>query len=207
MSDPSSPGAHPAPFVPYALAAGFVALAIWSIIEPASTEVWVAEMGPVLTVYLLLVLTWRKFRFSNTAYVLMAMWLYWHTVGAHYTFALVPFDFFNHLIGASRNEYDRVGHYIIGFYAFAVAEWLLRRRYCGPWLATAFGLTFIMSIAAAYEIFEWQYAVREGGEAGVEFLGAQGDIWDAQQDMLADTMGAITGLVLFWLVRPHKSYR
>ena len=207
MSDSTSARAPGKPFVPGAIALVFVVLVVWSVIRPASMDVWIAEMGPVLTVYLLLVLTWRKFRFSNTAYVLMAMWLYWHTVGAHYTFALVPFDFFNHLIGASRNEYDRVGHYIIGFYAFAVAEWLIRKRYCGPWLATAFGLTFMMSIAAAYEIFEWQYAVGEGGEAGIEFLGAQGDIWDAQKDMLADTLGAVTGLVLFWLVRPHRAYR
>ncbi len=56
-----------------------------------------------------------------------------------------------------------------------------------------------MSIAAAYEIIEWQYAVLEGGTAGIEFLGSQGDIWDAQKDMLADTLGAVVTLILFWV--------
>ena len=61
-----------------------------------------------------------------------------------------------------------------------------------------------MSVAAAYEIIEWQYAVIEGGDAGVEFLGSQGDVWDAQKDMLADTLGAATSLLLFLMVRPDK---
>ena len=61
-----------------------------------------------------------------------------------------------------------------------------------------------MSVAAAYEIIEWQYAVIEGGDAGVEFLGSQDDVWDAQKDMLADTLGAATSLLLFLMVRPDK---
>ena len=38
-------------------------------------------------------------------------------------------------------------------------------------------------------------------EAGVEFLGSQGDVWDAQEDMLADTLGAVFAVALFWIVR------
>jgi len=36
----------------------------------------------------------------------------------------------------------------------------------------------------------------------IKFLGSQGDIWDAQKDMLADTLGAITSLVAYWVIRP-----
>ena len=60
-----------------------------------------------------------------------------------------------------------------------------------------FGLFAIMALAAAYEIIEWWYAVLAGGEAGIEFLGSQGDIWDAQTDMLCDTLGAVTALIIF----------
>ncbi|HDL3289032.1 TPA: DUF2238 domain-containing protein, partial [Mannheimia haemolytica] len=38
--------------------------------------------------------------------------------------------------------------------------------------------------------------------AGVEFLGSQGDIWDAQKDMLADTLGALTALMIYLIARP-----
>ena len=60
-----------------------------------------------------------------------------------------------------------------------------------------------MAVAAGYEIVEWVYAVLEGGNAGVEFLGSQGDIWDAQKDMLADTLGAVCTLALFWSLGPR----
>ena len=85
-----------------------------------------------------------------------------------------------------------------------MAEWLLRKRQATLVIALFFGLFFIMSVAAAYEIIEWQYAVIEGGDAGVEFLGSQGDVWDAQKDMLADTLGAVTSLLLFLMIRPDK---
>jgi putative membrane protein len=61
-----------------------------------------------------------------------------------------------------------------------------------------------MSIAAGYEIIEWWYAAAEGGEAGVEFLGSQGDVWDAQKDMLADTLGALAAIALYGFTRPDK---
>ena len=87
------------------------------------------------------------------------------------------------------------------------AEWLLRRGHCRLVPAMVFGLLLVMGIAAAYEIVEWWYAVLAAGDAGIEFLGSQGDIWDAQKDMLADTLGAVFSLLLFAFVRPDKAYR
>ena len=172
---------------------------------------WWAEATPLFIVFGALVLTFRQFRFSDTAYVLMSMWLFLHMIGAKYTFANVPFDWGNQilapLLGEGRNHFDRFAHYIIGFYAFPMAEWLLRKRKATFGTTLLFALFFIMSVAATYEIIEWQYAVIEGGNAGVEFLGSQGDIWDAQKDMLADTLGAITSLVLYVFMRPDKKFQ
>ncbi|MFV0421809.1 DUF2238 domain-containing protein [Oleidesulfovibrio sp.] len=169
-------------------------------IAPASRAVWIAEVVPVLFVFLLLACTYKVFRFSNVAYGLMAFWIFWHTIGAHFTFSEVPFGFVSDLFGFERNHFDRVGHFSVGFYAYAMCELLLRRKLTGPIIATLFSLFFIMSIAAAYEIIEWWYAVAEGGEAGLAVLGSQGDIWDAQKDMLADTLGALFSLALFWIM-------
>ncbi len=33
------------------------------------------------------------------------------------------------------------------------------------------------------------------------------DIWDAQKDMLADTLGALTALLLYLVVRPDRTMR
>lgn len=132
----------------------------------------------------------------------MMFWLVWHTIGGHYTFANVPFDFITDLFNFQRNHFDRIGHIVVGFYAYPMAEFLTRKKYANIIVASFFGLFFIMSIACAYEIVEWAYAVIYGGNTGIEFLGSQGDIWDAQKDMLADMAGAIASLFLFWYIRP-----
>lgn len=180
------------------LAGIFVVFFIWMGIAPVDREVWVAEIVPVVFVFLLLVLTVRTFRFTPAAYLFMAFWLFWHTVGGHYTFANVPFGFITDMLGATRNHFDRVGHFSVGFYAYAMAELLTRRRLAGPVVTTLFGLFFIMAVAAGYEILEWWYAVSNDPAAGDAFLGSQGDVWDAQKDMLADTLGAIFSLAVFW---------
>ena len=189
---------------PYLLASLFVAVFAWLAVSPYSRTVWIAEVTPVVFVFLLLAVTYPRFRFSNTAYTLMAVWLFWHTVGGHYTFARVPFGWFSDMLGFERNHFDRLGHFSVGLYAYPMMEWLLRKRYCGSVLAGFFALFFIMSIAAGYEIVEWWFAALEGGDAGVDFLGAQGDIWDAQKDMLADTLGALCAIALYLLVRPDR---
>ena len=49
----------------------------------------------------------------------------------------------------------------------------------------------------SYELIEWIYAASAAPEAGMAYLGSQGDIWDAQKDMLADTLVAIVATTLF----------
>ncbi len=197
----SSPLAY---YFPHGLAVIFTIFFIVLGIEPHHRGVWVAEVLPVVMIFGFLVLTFGKFRFSNLAYALMAFWMFWHTFGGHYTFALTPFDWFNDWIGSERNQFDRIGHFSVGFYAFAIAEWLLRKNYCRIWIATFFSLFAIMSVAAGYEIIEWWFAVSVDENAGTNFLGAQGDIWDAQKDMLMDTLGAFFALILFHLYRPDR---
>lgn len=197
--------------VPLILAIIFIAMSLWAGISPNDRAVWYAETTPLFIVFLALVFTYKKFKFSNTAYILMSVWLLLHTIGAKYTFAAVPFEWGNEFLtpifGDGRNHFDRLAHFSIGFYAFAMSEWLLRKHKCTFGTALWFGLFFMMSIAGAYEIIEWLYAVIKGGNAGIEFLGSQGDIWDAQKDMLCDTLGAIFSLILFVFIRPDKQIR
>ena len=60
----------------------------------------------------------------------------------------------------------------------------------------------IAFVAMSYELIEWLYAAYgSNAAAGANFLGSQGDIWDAQKDMLMDTLGAIAAVLLFLAVR------
>lgn len=172
----------------------FIALGI----NPYDRTVWFAENIPIMLIVLFLVFTYRKFQFSNTAYILMSILIFMHTIGGHYTFARVPFTFITNLFGFERNHYDRVAHFSVGFYAYAMAELLYKKKVVTKtWALLLFPIFFILSVAAGYELFEWIYAVSADSNAGIEVLGSQGDIWDAQKDMLADTLGAIFAIILF----------
>ena len=189
--------------IPHLLLLGYVLLFIWGAIGPYDRATWWAENVPIVIIVAALVLMYvRGVRFSATAYVLMAVLPYWHTVGGHYTFERVPFDWFNDLFGFERNMYDRVGHFSVGFYAFAIAEYLLGRGKMSRPLACTFAIFSIAFVAMAYELIEWGYAAYGGNaEAGANFLGSQGDIWDAQKDMLMDTLGAVASIALFLALR------
>ncbi|MFL5608075.1 MAG: DUF2238 domain-containing protein [Gemmatimonadaceae bacterium] len=193
--------------VPAVLFAGYVALFIWGAINPFDRATWWAENIPiVLLVATLVVLYVRGVRFSPLAYLLMAVLPYWHTVGGHYTFERVPFGWFSRAFGFERNMYDRIGHFSVGFFAFGILEYLLTRRLMSRRLACLFALFAIGFVAMSYELIEWGYAAYGGNaEAGANFLGSQGDVWDAQKDMLMDTLGAVAAMLLFLAVRRRES--
>lgn len=178
----------------------YIILFILLGISPVERGTWMVENITVLVVVLALVILYiKKVRFSNTSYILMYVFIIMHTIGGHYTFANVPFDWFTNFFGFERNHYDRIAHFTVGFYAYPIAEILLARGLVAKrWVAFLFGIFTIMATAAAYEIFEWIYAISTDPSAGNAILGSQGDIWDAQEDMLADTLGALVASA--WMV-------
>ena len=168
-------------------------------IAPYDRDVWWAENIPVLIVVGALVSLARIHRFSNTSYILMSVFIILHTIGGHYTFERVPFDWVTNYFGFDRNHYDRLAHFSVGFYAYPIAEVLMTRRLVRTrWIVALFPIFTIATVAGVYEIIEWQYASYSDPDAGIAVLGSQGDIWDAQKDILADTLGAILVMMLFF---------
>jgi len=180
-------------YFPHFLLAVYIVEFIWAGINPFSRAVWYAENGPILALVIFIVILYiKKVRFSNLAYALMFVLPFVHTIGGHYTFELVPFDWFNNLFGFERNMYDRVGHFAVGFYALPIMEYLCSRGLVTKkWVAATYSVFAISFVAVFYEWIEWWYAATYGGSAGAAFLGSQGDIWDAQKDMLMDVGGAV----------------
>lgn len=183
-------------------------LVLFSVLafNPIDRATWFAEN---LTVWIILAvilgLYWGGIRFSRLAYALMFVLIYLHTIGGHYTFALVPFDWVSDFFGFERNHYDRMAHFSVGFYAFAIAEWLwMKRLVSAKFLLFTYPVFVIATVAMSYELIEWIYAAGAAPEMGAAYLGSQGDIWDAQKDMLADTLGALVATTLFFFVRKPK---
>lgn len=178
----------------------FVALSCWSAINPHDIQVWWTEMLTALLLVGGLALTYRHFRFSNTAYLFLSVWCFMQVIGAHYTFELVPFDAITNAFGFERNHYDRVAHFVVGLCGFAIAELLWRRRIVNSVTsATIFSIICVLAIAGFWELVEWIYAEIDGGDAGQAFLGSQGDEWDAHKDMLMDTFGGLFAATIFRL--------
>ena len=72
--------------------------------------------------------------------------------------------------------------------------------------AAWFSVVFMLAIAGVWEIAEWAYAEIDGGDAGQAFLGSQGDIWDAQKDMLLDTLGAALAALIFYVQQRRSAH-
>lgn len=182
-----------------ALLAVFLIVWIWAAINPIYPEDWLLENYLVFIFVPIILLTARYFKLSNLSYTLITIFMCLHVIGSHYTYAEVPFGYLlQSWLGADRNMYDRLVHFTFGLLlAYPVREMFGRvaksKGIWGFWFPVE--LTFAFS--AIYELIEWSAAVFVNPEAGLAFLGAQGDIWDAQKDMLADTLGAIFATTVF----------
>lgn len=187
------------------LAALYLAVCALCAISPVDRVTWWAENATVwLFVGWVAALYARGIRFSNVAYTLMTLFFCLHTIGGHYTFSEVPFGWVSDLIGAERNHYDRLCHFMVGVFALPLYEWVWQRRVTtSRALAYLVGWLGIVAFAGLFEIFEWLYAASASPDAGAAFLGSQGDAWDAQKDMLADTLGATVTLALHRLLSPR----
>ena len=184
--------------IPQGLFITYLVVFVLCAINPYDRAVWWAENIPVMLVVTALVMTRPRFQFSDASYILMSFFLIMHTIGGHYTFERVPFDWVSQLFGFERNHYDRLAHFSVGFYAYAIAELLLVKSLVRSRLILMlFPLFTIVTVAGVYEVFEWWYAISADPAAGIAVLGSQGDIWDAQKDILADTLGAILVMILF----------
>lgn len=179
-------------------------LSLWSYLHAYDAQVWWTEMAMVfllVPLYVWLDVTGRC-RLSLPATAALFLWFYLQVVGACYTFERVPFDFIGQFFGCERNHYDRVAHFVVGVNAVGIAEILWQKRLVSSAVVAAGAAVIaIMALANFWELVEWLYAEWDGGTAGAAFLGSQGDVWDAQKDMLMDTLGALLGSGLFLAAR------
>lgn len=176
-----------------------LAVLIWSGWNPAGRFNWLMETLPAIIGGAILVLTYHRFRFTTLSYTLVWVFALILMIGGHYTYAQVPIgNWARNAFGLSRNHFDRVGHVFQGVIPAMLARELIQRTSelrPGKWLFV-FCVSLALAISAGYELFEWQYAITFGGKQADDFLGSQGDIWDAQKDMLMALCGAAGSLLL-----------
>ena len=182
----------------------------WSAIGPYDYTIWAFEILPGTLVMAALVLTFRYFRFSDVAYTLICLQFVLLSTGAKYTYAEVPlFNWIRDTFELSRNHFDRVGHFAQGFVpAIIVREWLLRLSSLRlAWVVFVLVASVCLAFSAAYEVLEMAVVLIFYPESGPEWLGHQGDPFDAQWDMLMALLGAILAQALLGKVHDRSMDR
>lgn len=175
-------------------------------ISPYDRGVWVAENIPIILLVGVLIVISKYHTYSKMSCWLMLFLPVLHTIGGHFTFERVPFNLVTEFFEFERNHYDRIAHFSVGFYAYPIAEYVKERSLIlSKPLAGLFAITCIFTVASLYEIFEWWYALSASAEAGLAVLGSQGDIWDAQKDMLADGSGAVFVIIIYFIQSNRKN--
>lgn len=179
-------------------------------VAPLDRHDWLLENALLVIAVVTLTATYRRFPLSRISYTLIFLFLCLHTLGAHYTYAQVPYDrwwasfsgtTFNDLVGWERNNFDRLVHFAYGLLlAYPIRELFLRvagvRGFWGYFLP----LDLTMSTSMLFELIEWLVAEVFGGDLGAAYLGTQGDVWDAHKDMALASLGALVAMtVTAWL--------
>lgn len=171
-------------------------------ISTFNSEIWYLEnILPVCSI-IVLIYTYKWFRFSNKSYTMIALLLILQIIGAKYSYTLVPINDILQLgILPKRNNYDRVVNLIFGFTfmlpAMEISRLCLRVKGNRSVIAS---ILIIISAVSVYKIFEmWVFAL-VNPEIGIMFLGAQGDIMDSIKDIELSIYGALT-FILYITVR------
>ncbi|MFC7439729.1 DUF2238 domain-containing protein [Laceyella putida] len=174
------------------LLGSFVAVLIWSAIRPAMWTAWWYEASFAVIMVLVLTVTHRRFPFTPITYFFVWVGAIIMLLGAHYTYGNMPlFDQLKDAWHLSRNHFDRFGHFFQGVVPYLMLREIVVRKNVihRRWLWVTL-VSFSFTISGLYECFEAFYAACFENDPA-DFLGMQGDDWDAQWDMTSALAGAM----------------
>jgi putative membrane protein len=179
---------------------------IFSGIAPHDYFTWILEVFPAIIGFLILLFTFKQFKFSDLTYSLILIHCYILFIGGHYTYAEVPlFNWIQDVFHQSRNNYDKVGHFVQGFVPALIAREIFIRHNiikAGSWMSFL-TVCVCITISVFYEFLEWFVAILSG-QSAESFLGTQGYVWDTQSDMLYAAIGAICMIIFMSKIQDRQ---
>jgi putative membrane protein len=182
----------------------FLAFFAASCIAPPYREFLLMQHAPTILAAFLLAHLSSRFDISRVSFFSIILFLCLHTLGARYLYSYVPYDAWSEQLiginitetfGFQRNHYDRVVHFSYGL-LLAIPIQEFERRHLGlsiP-LSSVLAIECILATSAGYELIEWLVAIIFTPEWADQFLGHQGDVFDAHKDMALATSGAVLSI-------------
>ncbi len=171
-----------------------------SCVAPPYRQFLLMQHVPTVLAGLLLAYLSNRFAISRLSFSSIIVFLCLHTLGARYLYSYVPYDVWseqilgirvNDMFGFQRNHYDRVVHFSYGLLlAVPIQEFERRHLRLSVALSSVLAIEGIIATSAGYELIEWLVAIVFTPEWADQFLGHQGDMFDAHKDMALATAGA-----------------
>jgi putative membrane protein len=170
----------------------------WSGVSPNDRIVWVLEVFWVAIAIVMWAVWLRRLPVTTVTFTIVVVHSVILIVGGIYTYSKVPAGaWVQEWMGRPRNDYDRLGHFIQGFApALIWREVFIRKAIVAGrgWLSVIV-VGMCLAFSALFELLEFASALLLG-EDSINFLGAQGDVWDAQWDMLFCMVGAAMAVAM-----------
>lgn len=187
----------------------FIVMVLASI-EPLEWSSYLLHQLGTLLFLALMIIAYRYGYIGSRSYMLAAVFLLIHIIGARYLYSYVPYDDWtqhlfgislNELFGWQRNMYDRLVHLSYGLLLFSAmyesAKTIFKIQ--SPKQLIVIALMINMSSSLLYELLEWGIATTLSPETAEAYNGQQGDIWDAHSDMALALLGGLISAVMVLL--------
>ena len=166
---------------------------------------WYIENILVVLFAIVITVTYRRFRFSNLSYCCFFLFLCLHTYGAKYAYADNVFGLWlQNKLHLWRNPYDRIVHTSFGLLiVYPMRDLFTRRLGLSKKMTWLLPIEMILSLAGLFELVEWAIADVFFPAHGKSYVGTQGDVWDAQKDMVVAFAGAMAITGVIYLVKRY----
>ena len=188
------------------LIVGLVAFTFVTFINPVyPREQFLQHIGTVLLLIPLLI-DLVKDRMPMSAFAGIVIFAVLHVIGARYIYSYVPYKDWSVSLGIvdadyfqdSRNHYDRFVHFCFGVLLFPYLQYACKQWFNLKTISAVFMSWLIIQTGSMiYELFEWLLTIVMSPEQADNYNGQQGDVWDAQKDMVLAMLGSTIMAIIY----------
>ena len=186
----------------HGLLAAMAAVLAASAYHPTMVFDWFLENLIVLVFLIALIFSYHAVPLSRSSYVLIFVYLCFHEWGAHYKYdGVLLGEWMKVWLHTNRNHYDRVLHLMFGLLlGYPMMEAYMHLTGVRNAWRYWFPMEASIAFGAIYEIIEAIVASLVSPEHGEAFVGMQGDMWDAQEDMGLGLVGAAIAMGITYFI-------
>jgi putative membrane protein len=198
---------HQIPFKKNSLLHGIIGgfIVLWGLlaIRPSDWRIWLLENSLLVGFIVVLALAYRSYPLSNLSYLLIAVFLLLHAVGAHYTYQNTPVDVWaKRIFHVKRGIYDRIVHLAFGLMLVLPVREVLSRfmklRNVRLYIVT---FTILLAASGLYELAEAWLALLADPQLAAAYVGLEGDPFDSQKDMTMALVGVLLTIGLISMLQ------